>query len=415
MIHEEPYSNALQDVLANLLEAVPPEELIAQGSGLSHSHSPPELTNGHGTRGKTAAANKKRKVTNPRTKENVAVASTSTVSACPLVAPLPGARARFTSLTCIFHHTQMPSFADLPDLHDLDGFEDFSEEDSSRGRRGAYAKASAKVQSLAKQLSDATGMHLNKCAETISRMPKEDIQSIGASGSLPESLLLSNAVEDISTEPTPRPTAPKPKKSTPRPSVSVDGGAGSGGEGSSGPPVKKVTRIQRPHDPNRPNFSYSALIGQAILAHPDRKMRLGEIYDYVTSHYSYYKKNECGWQNSIRHNLSLQPVFRKIPDHTIPGKKGCWWEIIESEEWRFAGGGWKKIEKGELVPSRDGGPPILVGPGVQVKMSAKKLAAQKRAAAEEAALAEASGGEESMAIGDGDESANEGDVYSDDE
>ncbi|SCZ87269.1 BZ3500_MvSof-1268-A1-R1_Chr2-2g04735 [Microbotryum saponariae] len=112
------------------------------------------------------------------------------------------------------------------------------------------------------------------------------------------------------------------------------------------PAVKKVTRIQRPHDPNRPNFSYSALIGQAILTAPLKRLRLSEIYDFVTNNYSYYKKNECGWQNSIRHNLSLQPVFKKIPDNTIPGKKGCFWTIIPSEEWRFADGGWTKLEKG---------------------------------------------------------------------
>ncbi|KDE04407.1 hypothetical protein MVLG_05197 [Microbotryum lychnidis-dioicae p1A1 Lamole] len=114
-------------------------------------------------------------------------------------------------------------------------------------------------------------------------------------------------------------------------------------------PVKKVTRIQRPHDPNRPNFSYSALIGQAILTAPLKRLRLSEIYDFVTNNYSYYKKNECGWQNSIRHNLSLQPVFKKIPDNTIPGKKGCFWTIIPSEEWRFANGGWTKLEKGSPV------------------------------------------------------------------
>lgn len=61
---------------------------------------------------------------------------------------------------------------------------------------------------------------------------------------------------------------------------------------------------------------------------------------------AYYKKNECGWQNSIRHNLSLQPVFRKVPDVAMPGKKGCFWTIIPGEEWRFANGGWLKMEAG---------------------------------------------------------------------
>ncbi len=249
-----------------------------------------------------------------------------------------------------------------------------SEEDGSRGgKRGAYGKANVKVQALARQLNEATGMALNRCVESISAMPEEDLDGMSLSNGLPAQLLDITAAAAAPNGPAKPAPAPKPKKAaTPRPSV--DGTAAS----ADTPPAKKVTRIQRPHDPNRPNFSYSALIGQAILQHPEKKMRLGEIYDYVTANYPYYKKNECGWQNSIRHNLSLQPVFRKIPDLSIPGKKGCFWMIIDSEEWRFEGGGWKKIEKGDMVPSRDGGPPILVGPGVQVKVSAKKAAARKR-------------------------------------
>lgn len=65
----------------------------------------------------------------------------------------------------------------------------------------------------------------------------------------------------------------------------------------------------------------------------------------------YYQKNESGWQNSIRHNLSLQPVFKKMPDNTSANKKGCFWTIVESEEWRFANGGWQKVDKSGNSPS----------------------------------------------------------------
>jgi len=252
-------------------------------------------------------------------------------------------------------------------------------------------------------------MALNRCVESISAMPEEDLDSMSLSGPLPPQLLDVTVPAPATTPaaaPKPSP-APKPKKAAPAPRASVDGAATTAA--TDPPPAKKVTRIQRPHDPNRPNFSYSALIGQAILQHPEKKMRLGEIYDFVTANYPYYKKNECGWQNSIRHNLSLQPVFRKIPDLSIPGKKGCFWMIIDSEEWRFEGGGWKKIEKGDMVPSRDGGPPILVGPGVQVKVSAKKAAARKR----ELELLEQQGMDDSFQMEDGSEG--QGIPYSDDD
>lgn len=73
--------------------------------------------------------------------------------------------------------------------------------------------------------------------------------------------------------------------STGRASHTHDGSAsatGSKGSSDDGSGVVR-TRVQRPHDPNRPNFSYSALIGQAILSTGNKRMRLAEIYDYVTA------------------------------------------------------------------------------------------------------------------------------------
>lgn len=40
----------------------------------------------------------------------------------------------------------------------------------------------------------------------------------------------------------------------------------------------------------------------------------------------------------------------------MPGKKGCFWTIIPGEEWRFAGGGWTKMDtKGGAGPVHHGG------------------------------------------------------------
>ncbi|KAM0752117.1 hypothetical protein T439DRAFT_287526 [Meredithblackwellia eburnea MCA 4105] len=143
-----------------------------------------------------------------------------------------------------------------------------------------------------------------------------------------------------------------------------DGLGGGGKKGEQGTAAAGgATRQQRPHDPNRPNFSYSALIGQAILSVPEKRLRLAEIYEYVTDHYAYYKKNECGWQNSIRHNLSLQPVFKKVPDVAMPGKKGCFWTIIPGEEWRFANGGWLKMDHSSSSTSASTSAPSHGGAG----------------------------------------------------
>ncbi|KDN41959.1 winged helix DNA-binding domain-containing protein, partial [Tilletiaria anomala UBC 951] len=58
--------------------------------------------------------------------------------------------------------------------------------------------------------------------------------------------------------------------------------------------------------------SYAGLIGQAILASSDGRLSLAEIYAWINTTFPFYERGERGWQNSIRHNLSLNKSFYKI-------------------------------------------------------------------------------------------------------
>lgn len=86
------------------------------------------------------------------------------------------------------------------------------------------------------------------------------------------------------------------------------------------------------------SVSYAGLIGQAILSSSDARLSLAEIYLWISSVYPYYERGDRGWQNSIRHNLSLNKSFVKLErESSIPGKGG-WWAIVPGHEARFQNG-----------------------------------------------------------------------------
>ncbi|KAJ6219980.1 hypothetical protein RDWZM_005792 [Blomia tropicalis] len=100
-------------------------------------------------------------------------------------------------------------------------------------------------------------------------------------------------------------------------------------------------------DKTKPQYSYVALITMAIKESSEKRLPLSGIYEYIYKKFPYYKQDDKGWQNSIRHNLSLNECFIKIPREvtTANERKGNFWALNPQYENMFEDGNYKRRKK----------------------------------------------------------------------
>jgi len=76
-----------------------------------------------------------------------------------------------------------------------------------------------------------------------------------------------------------------------------------------------------------------------------KMLTLSEIYQFIMDHFPFYRQNQQRWQNSIRHSLSFNDCFIKVPRTPDRPGKGSFWSLHPDSGNMFENGCYLRRQK----------------------------------------------------------------------
>ncbi|XP_076464009.1 uncharacterized protein LOC143296115 [Babylonia areolata] len=127
------------------------------------------------------------------------------------------------------------------------------------------------------------------------------------------------------------------------------------------PPMDVMSMNRARHDKTyrrsythaKPPYSYISLITMAIQQAHTKMCTLSEIYQFIMDLFPFYRQNQQRWQNSIRHSLSFNDCFVKVPRTPDRPGKGSYWTLHPDSGNMFENGCYLRRQKRFKCPKKE--------------------------------------------------------------